>query len=907
MESRVTTPDAPEFKAAWLANEQQERLSTGRVACLLVMALMPVGSLLDWCVYPSDLGRFLQLRLLCSFLAGGLWFLHNLPAGQRHYRGLGLLIPLLPGFFIAWMIAVAREPASSERGPLAGAASPYYAGLNLIMLAVTVVVHWGFRESLLSVGAIVLMYVAACTYHARNLAFLRDQLFWNNLYFLGLTGIVVVTGNHLFNQLRLREFRLRYQLDANQRTLAEANRKLVELDQTKSRFFANISHELRTPLTLLLAPLETLIHRKGRLAEAELQDLLATMHANGMRLLKLINDLLDLVRLDSGKMDVKREAVHVEEFARGLITAVRPTAKEKGLQLTTTVGDDVGTILADRDKLEKVVLNLLFNALKFTAAGGRVELRAERTQDSLVLRVSDTGMGIAKENLPHVFDRFWQGDTSAQRKFQGAGIGLALVKELVEVQEGRVSVESEVGQGTTFTVRLPYLKVEMPPEAELAQAATSDQPVKATPDTEWLTDLHRRAGLFSSIIPLRASMRPEEVTLRGHSQRPRVLIADDEPDMLRFLKSQLSEKFQVLEAVNGNQAVEKAAQFLPDVILCDMMMPEKDGLQVCREVRQRTSTKGIPLLLITARADEETKLQALAAGASDFLAKPFSTTELNVRLHNLVEAYQYQRKLARQNQILESTIEQLKETETQLVSAEKMASLGRLSAGIMHEVNNPLNFMKTGLHVLRAKSQSLPEAERADYAELLADLEDGIGRVQGIVAALRTFAHPSAEKFDKINLENVISVALKLLSNDLKDGVKLEQHLAPNHVVWGNQNKLIQVFMNLIQNAAYAVKKRTFENGDQATVWIESKVDNGMDKVIVRDNGVGINPEHLGKIFEPFFTTKDVGEGMGLGLSICYRIIAEHEGRIAVKSEPSRFCEFTVELPRTGGERMLAA
>ncbi len=344
--------------------------------------------------------------------------------------------------------------------------------------------------------------------------------------------------------------------------------------------------------------------------------------------------------------------------------------------------------------------------------------------------------------------------------------------------------------------------------------------------------------------------------------------------------------------------MEKAAQFLPDIVLCDMMMPGKDGLQVCREIRQRTSTHSVPVLLITARADEETKLTALAAGASDFLVKPFSTTELTVRLGNLVESHQFQKKLGRQNQILESTIEQLKETETQLVAAEKMASLGRLSAGIMHEINNPLNFMKTGLHVLQAKGEVLPEDQRAEYAEILADLADGVARVQGIVAALRTFAHPAADKLDKVKLEQVVAVALKLLSNDLKDGVTVEQHLAADHVVWGNQNKLVQVLMNLVQNAAYAVKKKEFPNGDRPTVRIESQIDNHLDKVIVRDNGVGIDPEDLGKVFEPFFTTKDVGEGMGLGLSICYRIIEEHEGKIRIQSEPGRFCEFTIELPR---------
>src|SRR5437667_4012052 len=158
--------------------------------------------------------------------------------------------------------------------------------------------------------------------------------------------------------------------------------------------------------------------------------------------------------------------------------------------------------------------------------------------------------------------------------------------------------------------------------------------------------------------------------------------------MLRFLKSQLSPHYNVVEAVDGQQAIEKTAQFIPEIILLDMMMPEKDGLQACREIRERTSTQNIPIILLTARADEETKLASLSAGANDFLSKPFSTTELHVRVKNLIESHQLQRKLARQNQVLESTIDQLKETEVQLVQAEKLASLGRMSAGIIHEINN---------------------------------------------------------------------------------------------------------------------------------------------------------------------------------------------------------------------------
>jgi len=351
--------------------------------------------------------------------------------------------------------------------------------------------------------------------------------------------------------------------------------------------------------------------------------------------------------------------------------------------------------------------------------------------------------------------------------------------------------------------------------------------------------------------------------------------------------------------VDGQQAIEKASQFLPDIILLDMMMPEKDGLQACKEIRGRTPTASIPIILLTARADEETKLAALAAGASDFLPKPFSTTELHVRIKNLVESHQYQRKLSKQNQVLESTIEQLKETETQLVQTEKLASLGRLSAGIIHEINNPLNFATTGLFTLRNKGKYLAPEQQEEYAEVLKDVEDGIKRVKNIVSDLRTFSHPETESRDQVEVAEVVGSALRFVSNEWKDRVEIKQQLPEHLTVWANKNKLIQVMVNLLQNSLDALKTKTFGN-EKPTISIEGRVEKERSLLIINDNGPGISPEHLDKIFDPFFTTKDVGEGMGLGLSICYRIVEECEGRISVKTEAGKFCEFTLEFPVKG-------
>ncbi len=693
-------------------------------------------------------------------------------------------------------------------------------------------------------------------------------------------------------------------MENNKISLEEANQKLKQLDEVKSRFFANISHELRTPLTLLLAPLESLLHRFNRSLDDESKNLLVTMHSNGMRLLKLINDLLDLVRLESGVMQVKREPLDLAEFLKGLASAARQMADDKRIRLEAWTGPEVGTVQIDRDKLEKTILNLQFNALKFTPAGGRVEIRAEKQGEELVISVKDSGMGISEKNLPHVFDRFWQADDSARRKYQGVGIGLALVKEFTEVQGGKVTVESQEGKGTTFTLRFPYLKAE--PAAtveektpEAASANTANNPNGTVSSEEWLTGLYRRAELFPAMTAVQDALKPVE-TGRHNGHLPKLLVADDEPDMLRFLKSQLVSHYQVLEAVDGQQAIEKASQFLPDIILLDMMMPEKDGLQACKELREKTATQSIPIILLTARADEETKLKALSAGASDFLPKPFSTTELHVRIKNLVESYHYQRKLSKQNTVLESTIEQLKETETQLVQTEKLASLGRMSAGIIHEINNPLNFATTGLYTLRNKGKYLAPEQQEEYAEILKDVEDGIKRVKTIVSDLRSFSHSENEQIDQVDVCELVTASLRFLSHEYKDRVQIEQKVSETQTIWVNKNKLIQVCVNLLQNSIDALKHKPPAEGEKPTIWIEGREENGKSVLVIRDNGEGIEPQNLDKIFDPFFTTKDVGQGMGLGLSICYRIIQEYEGRILVKSERGKFCEFTLEFPAKG-------
>jgi two-component system, sensor histidine kinase PhcS len=261
-----------------------------------------------------------------------------------------------------------------------------------------------------------------------------------------------------------------------------------------------------------------------------------------------------------------------------------------------------------------------------------------------------------------------------------------------------------------------------------------------------------------------------------------------------------------------------------------------------------------------------------------------------------VQEFVYQSELDKSRKALEASLVQLKENEAQLVHSEKLASLGRMSAGIIHEINNPLNFVTTALFTLRKKGISLPQEQQQDYSETLKDVEEGVGRVKTIVSDLRVFTRQATEHCDEVLVAEVVAAALRFLNIERNDQVQFEQVLPPDLTVWANKNKLIHILANLLQNSLDALKTKAFTD-ETPTIRIEGRTENGASILSVRDNGPGIAAAHLNKIYDPFFTTKDVGAGMGLGLSICYRLVEEAQGKIAVNTKPGKFCEFMLAFP----------
>ena len=399
-------------------------------------------------------------------------------------------------------------------------------------------------------------------------------------------------------------------------------RKMHEVDQMKSNFFANISHEFRTPLTLILGPLE----RPEVLLEnnEHAQSTLSMMRRNGLRLLQLINQLLDLSRMDAGKMSVQVCTQDLVKLARPLVMSFLSLAERRNIRLTFKPEEDEIVGYTDRDKFEKILTNLLSNAFKFTRDGGEITVTARikhgsapRTAEVLV---TDTGIGVEPENLGKIFDRFYQVNSQPTREQGGTGIGLALTKELVEILRGSITAQSTPGRGSTFTVCLPLGK-EQWSASEIVTDEIARTPRAEYPE-DWAMGNEGAAG--------------EQPEVEGEAGAPVVLIVEDNADVRSYIRGFLEGTYRILEAQNGQEALENAHDSTIDLVISDIMMPVMDGIALCKALKNDETTSHIPVILLTARASSEGKLEGLDTGADDYIIKPFDARELTARVKNLI-------------------------------------------------------------------------------------------------------------------------------------------------------------------------------------------------------------------------------------------------------------------------------
>jgi PAS domain S-box-containing protein len=422
-----------------------------------------------------------------------------------------------------------------------------------------------------------------------------------------------------------------------ERKRAEA---LAEIDRAKTAFFSNVSHEFRTPLTLMLGPLEDLLASvHGPLPEGASRAV-TLAHSNSLRLLKLVNSLLDFARIESGRIEASYEATDLSAATAELASVFRSAVERAGLTLIVDCEPLGDAVYVDRDMWEKIVLNLLSNAFKFTFKG-EIEVRLRARGDHVELAVRDTGVGIPAADLPKMFQRFQRVRHSRSRTHEGSGIGLALVRELVRIHGGEVGLESREGEGTTFTVSLPTGKRHLPADRigvprQLATTRTGAQP--------FLEEAQRSLPNEPERAPVHTVAAPEPAPVSA--ARSTILLADDNADMRDYLRRLLERHYDVVAVGDGQQALDSIEDRIPDLVLTDVMMPRLDGCGLLAGIRADPRTRSVPVIMLSARAGEEARIEGLTAGADDYLVKPFNARELVARIGSHL-------KLARQRRALE--------------------------------------------------------------------------------------------------------------------------------------------------------------------------------------------------------------------------------------------------------------
>ncbi|MEH1823772.1 MAG: ATP-binding protein [Nostoc sp.] len=414
-----------------------------------------------------------------------------------------------------------------------------------------------------------------------------------------------------------------------ERKRAEA---LAEIDRAKTVFFSNVSHEFRTPLTLMLGPLEDTLTNCATLLPAKELEQLEMVQRNGLRLLKLVNSLLDFSRIEAGRVQASYEPTNLATFTTELASVFRSAVERAGMQLLVNCPSLPAQVYVDRDMWEKIVLNLLSNAFKFTMAG-EIAVSLQWSNDHIEFAVKDTGIGIPAAEIPHLFERFHRVKGAQGRTFEGSGIGLSLVQELVQMHGGKVDVTSVLGAGSCFTVSIPTGYAHLPPDRISAPRTLASTALGATPYLEealrWLPEEAGEQGSRgageenTSFSPLR---------LRSSTPSARILLADDNADMRDYVKRLLSQQYEVESVPDGLAALDSARGRVPDLILTDVMMPGLDGFGLLQALRADPQTQKVPIILLSARAGEEARVEGLEAGADDYLIKPFSARELLARV-----------------------------------------------------------------------------------------------------------------------------------------------------------------------------------------------------------------------------------------------------------------------------------
>ncbi len=669
---------------------------------------------------------------------------------------------------------------------------------------------------------------------------------------------------------------------------------LAEIDRAKTAFFSNVSHEFRTPLTLMLGPLDDILADPDDELSPAVRNLLAVVHRNGQRLLKLVNTLLDFSRIEAGRVEAVFQPVDLAAYTAELASVFRSAIEKAGMRLLLNTSPLAEPVFVDRDMWEKIVLNLVSNAFKYTLEGEiRVALQAEN--GTAVLEVADTGTGIPEAELPRIFDRFHRVEGARGRTHEGTGIGLALVQELARLHGGSVEATSVHGEGSTFRVAIPLGDGHLPSQRVRSTATLASTHLGARPFVE-------EAMLLADAGTRRSEpeMKPEAPPEPGAAGAPaaRILLADDNADMGDYVRRLLADRYSVELVGDGQAALAAAREHPPDLVLTDVMMPLLDGFGLLRELRADPRTSTIPVILLSARAGEESRVLGLERGA-DYLIKPFSAKELLARVGAQLEMARVRKEAAAE---LERHLLSATEARHQAEAANRLKD--EFLATVSHELRTPLNAVLGWVQLLQvspfdeaATRRALATIERNARAQnqLIEDLLD-VSRI--ITGKLRLDVR-------QVDLLSVIQAAIDVVRPTAETkGVRIQAVLDPlAGPVSGDPGRLQQVVWNVLANAI----KFTPRGG---RVQIRLERINSHVEIVVADTGIGIDPAFKPYVFERFrqadaSSSRPYG-GLGLGLAIVRHLVDLHGGTVRAESEGSgQGATFVIGLPLTVAHSIL--
>ncbi|PYS94341.1 MAG: two-component system sensor histidine kinase/response regulator [Acidobacteria bacterium] len=658
----------------------------------------------------------------------------------------------------------------------------------------------------------------------------------------------------------------------DERKRAEA---LAEIDRAKTAFFSNVSHEFRTPLTLILGPLEDeLAEHESPLAPSR-RERLDAAHRNALRLLKLVNSLLDFSRIEAGRVQASFEATDLAAYTAELAGVFRSAVDKAGLSLVVDCPAMPEPLYIDREMWEKIVLNLLSNAFKHTFEGS-ITVRLRWCGDGAELEVADTGVGIPEGERARLFERFHRVKGAKSRSHEGTGIGLALIKELVGLHRGTVRVESREGAGSTFIVAIKNGSAHLPQGQIGMERTLSSSAARAAAYVEealhWLPDPPSASG--AALVPAVAEEPGSTVTTAAAAGGPRsrILLADDNADMRKYVQRLLGDKYAVRAVPDGVAALAAAREEPPDLVLSDVMMPGLDGFGLLQELRKDERTRTVPVILLSARAGEEATVEGLGAGADDYVVKPFSARELLARVRTHLQIAQMRRAWA-----------------IELEQANK--ELEAFSYSVSHDLRAPLRWIDGFSQGLMEECAGTLGAGPQDK---LRRIRAGVQHMSALIEGLLKLSRVTRTELtrQRVDLSGMVrELASELRRRDAERTLSL--HIQEGLVAQGDPLLLRIVLENLLQNAWKFTRKKT-----EATIEFNtSRTDEG-SVYCLRDNGAGFDMAYVDKLFSPFrrlHAATDF-EGTGIGLATVARVIRRHGGRIWAEGKVNQGAAFYFTL-----------